>query len=58
MDRWTGEEYVYDRKFDSSGSYYLVFKGVSSGVLTPFTSDDRVLGTYTIGVNEIDTGGA
>ena len=58
VDRWTGEEYVYDRKFDSSGSYYLVFKGVSSGVLTPFTSDDRVLGTYTIGVNEIDTGGA
>ena len=56
VDRWTGEAYVYSRKFESAGDYFLVFSGVSSGVETPFTSDDRVLGTYTIGVNEINTG--
>ncbi len=56
IDRWTGEEYLYDRKFISEGNHFLVFIGISSGVITPEATDDKVLGTYTIGVNQIDTG--
>ena len=57
VDRWTGEEYVYDSKFIVGGNtYYLTFLGVSSGDNTPTTYDPRILGTYTTGTDDIDTG--
>ena len=55
VDKWTGEEYVYNDKFVSGSSYYLSFLGVSSGTNTEFTYDPRVLGTYTVGNNSIAT---
>ena len=54
VDKWTGEEYEYNEKFESGGNYFLSFLGVSSGVSTGFTYDPRVLGTYTVGNNEIE----
>jgi len=54
VDRWTGEEYVFNEKFTSGSNYYLSFTGVSSGVNTPASFDPRILGTYKIGNNIIE----
>jgi len=56
VDRWTGEEYEFNEKFTSGSDFYLNFLGVTTGANTTFDYDPRVLGTYTIGNNEIDEG--
>lgn len=54
VDKWTGEEYEFNEKFESTGLFYLSFTGVSSGQVGATTYDPRILGTYTIGNDEID----
>ena len=56
IDRWTGEEYEYTTKFITGVDYYIQFTGVSSGDNTPQEYDPRILGTYTTGTDDIDTG--